>query len=457
MRFTLKTIRSQLTAAFLLIIIITIVISTVTEYQTYSRELPALITEIRSTSIAGNLSASYSNNRGWNNLDEEIQRLRELDSLNTNDDANLRIIIRDIEGKTVYNSFAELTSMNSTALIEAQTKTIINQGSEQAAGTVTIYISREYISEYASDYIGDLLKTGIYKSLLTAAAALILSLILSRYITAPIIQLTNAADAITKDEASEPIKFKTVNEIGKLGSSFNKMMASLKTQKELRKQLLSDVSHEINNPLNTIRLEAKGLTDNLVSVEEAGVNIINEVDKLKNIIYDLDWLAETDSGAVALKKENITISRLILEETKRWINKADTKNIEIIIEKTNGTNALVKVDPIRIRTVIGNLVDNAVKYTPAGSKIKAGCRTHAGTIEIYVCDNGPAIPSAERDKIFGRFYRAGTLENSAVYGRGLGLAISKKIVELHGGQLRLESGDETGNCFIFTLPQTLST
>ena len=452
MRFTVKSIYSQLTISFLFIILITITISTISEYHTYSRKLPVLITEMRSSSIAQNLSSSYTADRGWENLDREIQRLRELDSLNTNDDANLRIVIRDIEGKTVYNSFAELTSMNSTELTEGQSKPVTDYESSETVGSVTIYISSDYINRNAEDYITDLLKTGVYKSLITAAAAFILSLLLSRYITAPIIQLTKAADSIAGEGSSRPINFSSSNEIGRLGSAFNKMLKSLQTQRNLRKQLLSDISHEINTPLNTIRLEARGLSDGLVAAEEASINIISEVDKLGNIIYDLDWLAETDSGAYVLNLQECKISKLLAEEADRWRNKAETRNIKLLIETADAADCSLQADPIRISTVIGNLIDNAVKYSPEGSVIKTGCSLKEDMLEIHICDNGPAIAAEDREAVFQRFYRSDRTGELKTSGRGLGLAISKHIIELHGGALRLECGAETGNCFIFTVP-----
>lgn len=453
MRLSLKTIYSQLIISFIIIILLTISISTFAEYRTYTRKLPGLITKIRSDSIARNISSSYTAVSGWDNLAGEIQRLRELDSLNTIDDASLRIIIKDNDGKTVYNSFSELIRIDSKELIEGQSAAIIDYNNSETVGLVTIYISREYINILASDYISDLLIAGIYKSLITAAAAVLLSLLLSRRITSPIILLTKAAGKIADEGSSSPIEVFTSNETGKLSDAFNKMLSSLQMQRELRKQLLTDISHEINTPLNAIRLEARGLQDNLVAADEASTNIIHEIDKLKNIIYDLDWLSETDSGAYSINKQSCGISRLIREEAGRWLHKADIKNIRIINEREENDEITISADVIRIRTVLGNLIDNALKYSPEGSTVRLGYINYDGTVEVYVCDNGKAIAEEYREKIFERFFRAEESGNSAVPGRGLGLAISKQIAELHGGSLRLECRPGGGNCFRFTLPK----
>ena len=230
------------------------------------------------------------------------------------------------------------------------------------------------------------------------------------------------------------------------------MIASLKTQRDLRKQLLSDVSHEINTPLNAIRLEARGLSDGLVSAEVASHYIISEIDSLKNIVYDLDWLAETDSGIYALNKEAYQISKLITEEAKRWIPKAESRDLKLEVKENVEPLPAVRVDVVRISTVLGNLIDNAIKYSSAGGRIEINVLVNKSQLVISVCDNGPAIAPDHQSVIFERFYRAERSGRAEVPGRGLGLAIVKRIVELHKGRVWVECGKEYGNCFFFSLP-----
>ena len=113
----------------------------------------------------------------------------------------------------------------------------------------------------------------------------------SRKITAPVIKLTEAVQSVSEDGSSGRIDLRSFGEIEKLSAAFNSMIDALKFQRESRKKLIADVSHEINTPLTAIRLEAGGLRDGLVSLDEAALHIMHEVDALKNIIYDLDWLA----------------------------------------------------------------------------------------------------------------------------------------------------------------------
>jgi len=451
MRLSLKSIYLQVLLSFLFIIFSTLSISTVIDYYTYASQLPRLFTEIRTKTLAQHLSSTYTRDNGWENLGLEIQRLSNLESLNTLEDTSLRIIIRDRDGRTVYNSFSNITRIADNVLIEGESQPVINFKTAETVGIVTVYISQDYILEHAHSYVIDLLRSGILKGLFTAGIAFILSLLFSRRITQPLIQLTDSAQSIAEGGQSKQLSITSSNELGKLSNTFNNMLSSLKSQRELRKQLLSDVSHEINTPLNAIRLEARGLSDGLVSAEEASYHIINEVDALKNIVYDLDWLAETDSGAYILNTEEYKISRLITEEANRWSPKAEARNLKLRAACNNNLPS-IRIDFVRISTVLGNLIDNAVKYSPSGSQITIGCTLKHSNLEISVCDDGPAIELEHQPHIFDRFYRGGGGDESGVPGRGLGLSIVKQIVELHNGSIHLECGKEKGNCFIFSLP-----
>ncbi|MBI9107012.1 MAG: HAMP domain-containing histidine kinase [Spirochaetales bacterium] len=452
MRFSIKSIYFQVLISFILIIFFTLAISTIIEYHTYSSQLPILFTEIRTKTIAQNLSSAYTRDNGWDNLDLEIQRISNLDSLNTLDESTQRIIVRDSDGKTIYNSFLNIIRIENIVLVEGESQFIIDFKTSKAVGIVTVYISQDYLLKHAHAYIIELLKSGIYKGLITAGIAFILSLLFSRRITRPVIRLTEAAQSIDVGGESNKISITSSDELGRLSSAFNSMITSLNSQRKLRKKLLTDVSHQINTPLNAIRLEARGLSDGLVSAEEASHFIIAEVDSLRNIIYDLDWLAETDSGVYTLNKVEYQLTRLIDEEVRRWVHKAEAQKLKLIITENSDKLPPVLIDVIRISTVIGNLIDNAMKYSTEGGQINIGCSLDNYQLIVSVCDDGPAIAPEHRSHIFERFYRIKKSDKPDIPGRGLGLSIVKQIVELHKGRIWLECGEEKGNCFFFSLP-----
>jgi signal transduction histidine kinase len=157
-----------------------------------------------------------------------------------------------------------------------------------------------------------------------------------------------------------------------------------------------------------------------------------------------------------LNKEEFQISKLISDETRRWYSKAEDYGVKLEVVDCSGLPSVL-IDVIRIRTVLGNLIDNAIKYSPSGSRIKVNCSPDEHNLVMSVCDDGPAIPLEQQVHIFERFYRGKISGKSEVPGRGLGLFIVKQIVELHHGKIHLECGQEKGNCFLFSLLVNQST
>ena len=452
MRIYLKSIYFRVLLAFMLIIIFALVISTIIELRLYASELPVLFTEIRTKTAAQQVSSVYNRNNGWDGMDIEIQRLSNLESLNSADNAIIRMIVRDSDGRTVFNSFSSILTLEDSVLLKGESQPIVNFNNGKIVGEVTLYIGRDYINEHIHDYTRNLLRATVIKGLITGVLAVLISLLISKRITGPVIRLTSAARHISEGRNDIEIKDYHDDEIGELNRTFSDMVKALNNQRESRRKLLTDISHEINTPLNSIKLESRALSDGLVSAADAGRQIIAEVDSLRNIIYDLDWLAESDSGSYFLNRKAVTLHGLLEEEVARWKFKAESRGIGL--EMRNGIDDGVKVyaDPVRLGSVLSNLLSNAIKYSPDNSSIAASIYTAKGLVTVCICDNGPLISEEYRDKIFERKFRSPVLLNGTeVGGNGLGLAIAKEIVEMHGGRLWLECSSQTGNCFCFSL------
>ena len=457
MRIYLKSIYFRVLSAFLLIIVFALVISTVIESRLYSAELPVLFTEIRTKTVARQVSSVYTRNNGWAGMDIEIQRLSNLESLDFVDNANIRMIVRGSEGRTVFNSFSNILTLEDSILLEGESQPIVNFTNGKIVGEVTLYIGREYIDEHIHDYIRKLLRATVIKGLITGLLAVMISLLISKRITDPVIRLTAAARHITEGRNDIEIKGFHDDEIGQLNLTFSDMVKALNNQRDSRRKLLSDISHEINTPLNAIRLESRAFSDGLVSAADAGKQIIAEVDSLRNIIYDLDWLAESDSGSYFLNRKAVNLRDLLQEEVTRWKFKAESRGISLEMTSSIEDVYEVNADPVRVGTVLANLLSNALKYSPDNSSVTASMYTDKDSTTVCICDNGPLIPEEYREKIFERNFRSPVLlHGKEVGGHGLGLAIAKEIVEMHGGRLWLECRNQVGNCFYFSLPSFFS-
>jgi len=438
----LNSIYWRILNAFVFIILLTVLLSTTIEYISTKAELPRLLTEIRTKNIAQTLSATYTRDKSLVMVKQEILRM----------DLSFRIILKDNDGKTFYNSFTDMLRIEDSPLIEGDTVKIFDFDTGEAVGSITMYINRAFLEGETGEYIFNILKPRILQGLITMVTAFFAAAFLSIRITTPIIALTKATGEIAQKKDSSLLQVQTSDELGQMSKSFNQMISSLSIQRDLRKRLISDVSHEINTPLNVIRLEAKGLLDEITTAEEAANRIIDEIDTLNKLINDLDWLAETDSGEFKLKLEKHSLGEIIENEVGRWQLKAQIEEISLKLQPLPVDLPDIQLDCVRISQVLGNLIENSFKYVQSDGTVTIACRYIESEVIISVEDTGPGIEELDLPYIFERFYRTDQLSRKKKGGRGLGLSIVKQIVEMHFGRVWVESEEGKGCCFYFSLP-----
>ena len=217
------------------------------------------------------------------------------------------------------------------------------------------------------------------------------------------------------------------------------MTSALETQRDLRRRLINDVSHELNTPLSVIQLEAKGLRDGLQTPESASDHIIQEVDRLRGLVTDLNWLAETDHGEIRLTLEKSSIHELLTTEVDRWQPQSQSRQVELSLQVSADLPDM-DLDRMRMSQALGNVLSNAINYTEAGANIvlKAGLDSE-GALAISIIDDGIGIHAADLPHVFDRFYRTDQSRSRGISGTGLGLAITRAIVEAHGGTIAVTS------------------
>lgn len=447
----MKTLYVRILSAFILIILLTILLSTIIEYLSVRNELPRLLTEVRTKNIAHSLGASYTQGNGWGNLSDTLKWLEE-EHIQGESVPSLRIIVRDKEGKTLYNSFSQLSLKSDAPLIEGGSIPVVNFETGEKVGSVTAYVDKNYLIKETVDYIVSILNPRLLGGGITVLIALLAAAILSGGITRPITALTSAAEEISLKESTEPLPVASRDELGRMSESFNRMIHSLENQRELRKRLINDVSHEILTPLNHIRLESRGLLDGITLPAEGAAQIISKVDYLKNIIADLDWLAETDSGEYKLKLEKTNLGNIISSEVASWSLKGKAEGKELVLRPCPEDLPPFYLDPLRIRQALGNIIENALKYSSQNSPIEVSCFMENNNAVISVTNRGKGISEKDKPNLFERFYRADTVRTPGESGRGLGLAIVKQIIELHGGRVWFSSKPGGETIFSFNLP-----
>ena len=223
----------------------------------------------------------------------------------------------------------------------------------------------------------------------------------------------------------------------------------------LRQDFVANVSHELRTPLSLIKSAAETLIDGGKDDTVALPRFLEIIDKnatrLTLLIDDLLLLAHLDSGRVQLRLESVDLSVAVEDAIEDFSGKAGKRGIALIHEVPAGL--LARADSNRLRQVLANLIDNAIKYgSTNGRVVVRGRMRDEGRVELSVCDDGPGIPPEATARIFERFYRVDKARSRDQGGTGLGLAIVKNVIQAHGGEVRVESRLGAGTEFSFTLP-----
>ena len=270
----------------------------------------------------------------------------------------------------------------------------------------------------------------------------------------PVEEITRTTRKITATNLRERIRVKNPeDEIGRLTETLNDMIGRLEASIEQVQQFSLDASHELRTPLTIMRGEIElALRGNRkgASYKKTLASLLEEVLRMTSIIEGLILLAKADSGTVKLEKKPTRLDSLAGEVKEDAEILAEQKKISVSISKLDEVTVLG--DSVRLRQLMLNLVDNAIKYTPEGGRITLSLEKTNGNARFSVEDTGVGIPPADIKKIFDRFYRVDKSRSRLPDGLGLGLAISKWVAEAHGGSLRAQSTVGAGSKFTVTIP-----
>lgn len=269
----------------------------------------------------------------------------------------------------------------------------------------------------------------------------------ARRIFSPLDDLLAAADRVARGDYAVTVVERGPREVRSLARAFNNMASRLHRLDEQRRAMLADVTHELRTPLTVMRGNLEGMLDGVYPVEETRLRaLLEETDLLTRLVEDLRTLALAESGALQLRREPTDLPQLARETLAAFTAQAEAGGVQLVLDAPDGLPA-AQVDAGRIRQVLGNLISNALRYTPSGGQVRVTCAREGSGLRVAVRDSGPGIPEADLAHVFERFYRSADSG-----GMGLGLAIARSLVEAHGGSLRAENVAAGGAELSFTLP-----
>ena len=295
--------------------------------------------------------------------------------------------------------------------------------------------------EFLYHQIRALYSTGIIILVLSALAAFGLS----RHLLAPIQKLTRATASITSRDFNARVQVDTSDELGQLARDFNAMAQTLGAFEDRQKQWLSDISHEMRTPLTVMLCEIEAIQDGIHKADPASMASLHaEAEDLAGIVADLHTLSLSEAGALPMEKNPVLLSEVVQKTLGLFKTRFEQNGIKPTLALESGAGQTVLGDEARLTQVFTNLFENVLRYANKPGTLQVRQIQAGDKLVISVEDSGPGVPEASLPRLFDRLYRVDQSRSRATGGSGLGLSISKAIVEAHGGTIRALNGLQGG-------------
>ena len=278
---------------------------------------------------------------------------------------------------------------------------------------------------------------------------------LSRRIARPLEELSGAASAVASGDLNQHVPMDSdINELHNLGEAFNNMTFSLRHSEQAKNAFIADVTHELRTPLTVINGTIETLEDGAIDdIEGRGPllkSMAAEARRLIRLVNDLLVLTRADANALNLKVDSIDLGDLVRARCESMSLLAEPR--QVMLDVNVQGQAKVRADADRLTQVLDNLLDNAIRYAPEGSKISVTVKRQENEIRCAISDQGMGIPAKHLPFIFERFYRVDTSRNRHSGGTGLGLAIVSSLVKVQGGRVTVESVENQGTKMTIWFP-----
>jgi two-component system, OmpR family, sensor histidine kinase BaeS len=283
-----------------------------------------------------------------------------------------------------------------------------------------------------------LLSSIIWTSIGAILLACIISYFVAKNLSKPLILMRKAAEKMENGDLQARVKTLGNDELNELGTSLNQLASQLQRQESARKNMTSDIAHELRTPLATIKSHLEAFEDGIFQPTPERIHSLKEeIERLILLVQDLEHLTEMESPQSVLELKKVDLNKVI----DKSIDAVSAAYVQKGVRLESRSNAPVEliVDAKRMTQVFINILSNALTYTPAGGYVTVTAAEVTDHVHITVKDTGKGIPKDEVELVFERFYRSEKSRNREYGGSGIGLTIVKRIIEAHGGQIWIES------------------
>jgi signal transduction histidine kinase len=286
--------------------------------------------------------------------------------------------------------------------------------------------------------------------LLVAAVAIVVAVLLLRRVARPAASLVTAAQRIENGDFSARVQVRGPRQLRSLARAFNAMSSRLEAEEARRQSVLDEVAHELRTPVTVIRGQTEAILDGVYPATPGGLKpILAATETLESLIDDLRTLAMAETGGLRLRREPVDLGLLVRNELDGFRANAAEQGVTLNAD-IEGSLPIIDGDPVRLGSVVRNLLTNALRHTPRGGGIRVAVAAGSGmSVHLIVSDDGIGIPVELLPRVFDRF-----VKGPGSPGSGLGLAIVRDIVEAHRGTVTARNNATRGATFDVTLPVT---
>lgn len=280
-----------------------------------------------------------------------------------------------------------------------------------------------------------------------------LSLWLARQLVAPVRLLAAATRELAAGRFEQRLPVTRRDELGRLAADFNSLAETLAHNEQARRRWIADISHELRTPLTILRGELQAVEDGVRPFDrETQQSLATEVERLGSLVEDLYQLALSDSGALTYRKEELDLPEVLDDALDAFRQRLGAKGLALEIADWPDSPVWVFADGRRLYQLFSNILENTLRYTDPGGRLRLSCRPDRQEVEVRFEDSAPGVPAASAERLFERFYRVDSSRSRARGGAGLGLAICKNIVEAHGGTVGARPSELGGLAIHIRLP-----
>ena len=294
-------------------------------------------------------------------------------------------------------------------------------------------------AEHAREMYDDSVTTVVITASVVAVLASIgIAIVLARMLAHPLDRIGEAARRIADGDYAARVPREGPEELASLADSFNQMAASLERQEEMRRDFIANAAHELRTPLTNLQGYLEALRDGVITPDRATYDSLwDEAERLVRLSHSLDALAEGDAATTPPRLVDLDLAAAVRAAVELAQPTLDRAGLTVVVDVPAHLPA--RANPDHLAQVLGNLLSNAGRYTPAGGTVTVRAERRPSDLLVSIANTGDGIPPADLDRVFERFYRVEKSRDRARGGAGIGLAIVKQLVEQGGGAVGAES------------------